>query len=68
MKDEEFGCLMIFIIVFIVFLIGYGLDSYSCMSKAVKQGLQYSYGIMQGCMVREQGGKWIDYDRLRTMN
>lgn len=38
------------------------------MTKAVKQDLQYSYGIVQGCMVREKGGRWIDYDRLRTMN
>ena len=70
MNEEDYGCLVVIAIalVAICFLIVYGFSSYECMTKAVKQDLQYSYGIVQGCMVREKGGKWIDYDRLRTMN
>lgn len=70
MNEEDCGCLVVIAIalVAVFFLIGYGFSSYECMTKAVKQDLQYSYGIVQGCMVREKGGRWIDYDRLRTMN
>ena len=39
-------------------------DRAQCKAKAVKQGLQFDYGIAQGCMVKHNG-KWIDYDRLR---
>ena len=41
-------------------------DRAQCRAKAVKQGLQYDYGIAQGCMVK-YNGKWVDYDRLRYM-
>lgn len=31
------------------------------------QQMEYSFGFIQGCMVREKGGKWIDYERYRVM-
>ena len=66
-EDNNIGCLGLIVICIIIYLISYGFGSYECMTKAVKQGMEYSYGIVQGCMVREKGGKWIDYDRLRVM-
>ena len=42
-------------------------NSYECSTKANIQGLEWSYGPIQGCMVRERNGKWIDYNRLRYM-
>lgn len=44
------------------------LKNYECSCKAEKQGMEHSWGPIQGCMVREQGGNWIDYDRLRVMD
>lgn len=44
------------------------LKDYECSCKAKKQGMEYSWGLIQGCMVREQGGQWIDYDRLRMVD
>lgn len=45
-----------------------GLRPYfECHTKAEKQGLECSWGIIQGCMVKIDG-KWIDYDRLRIMD
>ena len=40
---------------------------YQCSTKAKAQGLEYDWGLIQGCMVREEGGKWIDYDRWRIL-
>ena len=37
---------------------------YGCKIKAERQEMEWSYGIFQGCMVK-QDNKWIDYDRLR---
>lgn len=45
-----------------------GFNAYKCKSKAVMQELEWSYGPIQGCMVKQENGKWIDYDRLRYMD
>ena len=38
-----------------------------CKSKALAQGLECDWGIVQGCMVKIDG-KWVDYDRFRIMD
>lgn len=40
---------------------------YECHTKAEKQGLECSWGIIQGCMIKIDG-KWVDYDRFRIMD
>ena len=45
-----------------------GFNTYKCRTKAVMQELEWSYGPIQGCMVKQENGKWIDYDRLRYMD
>lgn len=40
---------------------------FQCHSKAKTQGLECSWGPIQGCMVKMQDGTWMDYDRLRYM-
>ena len=54
---------------FILFSISFPfLGSYfTCRSKAIMQEMEWSYGPIQGCMVKQKNGKWIDYDRLRYM-
>ena len=56
-----------FIIAVILFIIcSPFLGSYfTCRNKALMQGMEWSYGPIQGCMVKQENGKWIDYDRLR---
>lgn len=44
------------------------LLSYSeCHSKSAMQGMECSWGPIQGCMVKMKDGTWMDYDRLRYM-
>ena len=57
---------IICLIIFFVFAIGF--NTYKCRTKAVMQELEWSYGPIQGCMVKQENGKWIDYDRLRYMD
>jgi len=38
-----------------------------CHAKAEKQGMECSWGPIQGCMVKMQDGTWMDYNRLRYM-
>ena len=65
-SDKLIVCFVIFFVLFMLSLpfISSGL---SCMSKATKQEMEWSYGPIQGCMVKQENGKWIDYDRLRYM-
>jgi len=54
------------LVIFSTFTIGF--NTYKCRTKAVMQELDWSYGPIQGCMVKQENGKWIDYDRLRYMD
>lgn len=64
MNDEFLTLLSIVLVIIGILFLPFVADSSSCRAKAVKQGLQFDYGIAQGCMVK-YNGKWIDYDRLR---
>lgn len=54
------------LVIFSTFTIGF--NTYKCRTKAIMQELEWSYGPIQGCMVKQENGKWIDYDRLRYMD
>lgn len=43
-------------------------DAYQCKTKAVIQEMEWSYGPIQGCIVKQENGKWIDYDHLRYID
>ena len=66
MDKDEWIIVIVMIIglmMFSAFIIG--LNAYKCKSKATMQEMEWSYGPIQGCMVKQENGKWIDYDRLR---
>lgn len=69
MTNEDNLITVITYIVFtiIIALVLLGFNTYECSTKASIQELEWSYGPIQGCMVRERNGKWIDYARLRYM-
>ena len=70
MSDSTEGCLTFLICVFLIAALVCGslvISNYMCHAKAEKQGYVCSWGPMQGCMVRQKDGTWIDYDRLRIM-
>ncbi|MBQ9293097.1 MAG: hypothetical protein IJ211_07550 [Campylobacter sp.] len=52
-----------------MFLVSYILLEKSCEAKAKMQDLQFSFGALQGCMVKgeQTNNKWIDYDRFRSI-
>lgn len=64
-KDEWIIAIVtvICLVIFSAFAIGF--NAYKCKSKATMQEMEWSYGPIQGCMVKQENGKWIDYDRLR---
>lgn len=64
MNDESLTLIAVVLVIVGVLFISATVDGSICRAKAVKQGLQYDYGIAQGCMVKHNG-KWVDYDRLR---
>lgn len=66
-----FGCIGIGVLVFI--LVGalifgplYWASSKSCAAKAERLGLEYDFGLFQGCFVRD-GDHWLDYNRYRVI-
>lgn len=64
MSNENLPLIVLVIFIVGVLFISATVDGLICRAKAVKQGLQYDYGMAQGCMVK-YNGKWVDYDRLR---
>lgn len=67
MINETFQTILFMIGVILLCLLTACFSAYQCRTKAVMQELDWSWGPIQGCMVK-QDGKWIDYDRLRYMN
>ena len=65
--DEMFQTILFMIGVILLCLLTSYFYAYQCRTKAIIQELDWSWGPIQGCMVK-QDGKWIDYDRLRYMN
>jgi hypothetical protein len=64
MDDEALTLIAIVLIVVGILFLPVVAGRTQCRAKAVKQELQFDYGIAQGCMVKHNG-KWVDYDRLR---
>jgi len=64
-KDEWIVVIVtiICLIIFSAFTVGF--NAYKCKSKAIMQEMEWSYGPIQGCMVKQENSKWIDYNRLR---
>jgi hypothetical protein len=49
----------------IVAVLSYWVVSVSCSSRWAGSGLQSSYGLAQGCLVKTPSGRWIPDDRVR---
>ena len=41
--------------------------SYSCSKVAEKLGLEHDYGFFTGCFVKDENGKWYNYNQQRIM-
>ena len=66
MNDDELVIAILIVVSLVIFsTFTIGFNTYKCRTKAVMQELEWSYGPIQGCMVKQENGKWIDYDRLR---
>lgn len=66
MKESTIGCLA-YVLAAVLIVGGVVVGNYiQCKNKTEKQGLECSWGLFQGCMVRTENG-WIDYERLRYM-
>jgi hypothetical protein len=67
MKDDDTWFFLGFVIVCLVLfgIASIWFQTYKCKTKAVIPEMEWSYGPIQGCMVKQENGKWIDYDRLR---
>ena len=69
MNDDEWIITILIVVGLVIFsTFTIGFNTYKCRTKAVIQELDWSYGPIQGCMVKQENGKWIDYDRLRYMD
>ena len=41
--------------------------SISCDSRATKMGMPFSYGLLEGCMVRVEG-RWVPIEAYRVID
>lgn len=56
-----------FLIVVFVFTCVYGMNVYSCKSKADVMNMKYQWGPIIGCMVEFEKGKWGPVGSIRSM-
>lgn len=55
------------IIVAVVCGPSYLLGSYTCGKVAEKMGVEHDYGLFTGCFVKDENGKWYNYDQQRIV-
>ena len=41
--------------------------SYSCSKVAEKLGVEHDYGFFTGCFVKDESGKWYNYNQQRVI-
>lgn len=41
--------------------------SYSCSKVAEKLGVEHDYGFFTGCFVKDENGKWYNYNQQRIV-
>ena len=61
---EFFGLFVVvmFFVVLLVTGIWYPVAKSECSSKAEKLGVEWSFGLFEGCFMKKNG-VWVDYDR-----
>lgn len=62
------GVFLIALLISAVVVCGYYPNKYQCKIIAEKMKLNYSYGLMQNCMVEVNPGKWVPLDKYRMMD
>ena len=45
----------------------YLVGSYTCSQVAEKLGVEYDYGFFTGCFVKDENGKWYNYNQQRIV-
>lgn len=45
----------------------YLLGSYTCSQVAEKMGVEHDYGLFTGCFVKDDNGKWYNYNQQRIV-
>ena len=41
--------------------------SYTCSKVAEKMGVEHDYGFFTGCFVKDENGKWYNYNQQRIV-
>lgn len=67
MENDNYITFSVMLFLILLCIGSCSFTEYQCKTKAKIQNMQYSWGIIQGCMVKEKNGKWIDYERYRVM-
>lgn len=55
------------LIVAVIVVPAYLGGSYSCYKVAEKLGVEHDYGFFTGCFVKDESGKWYNYNQQRIM-
>lgn len=43
------------------------LGEEQCKQLAMQQNLEWDFGAIKGCLVKEKNGGWIDYEKYRII-
>lgn len=43
------------------------LGEEQCKQLAIQQNLEWDFGAIKGCLVKEKDGGWIDYEKYRII-
>ena len=55
------------LIVAVIVVPAYLGGRYSCSQVAEKLGVEHDYGFFTGCFVKDESGKWYNYNQQRVL-
>lgn len=61
-------CILVFeLLVAVVGVPVYVLQSYTCSQVAEKMGVEHDFGFFTGCFVKDENGRWYNYNQQRIV-
>lgn len=66
-KEFWILCIIGWLAMALMFYAAIKLGEEQCKQLAVQQNLEWDFGAIKGCLVKEKDGGWIDYDKYRIM-
>ena len=66
-KEFWILCILGWLTMVLMFYAAIKLGEEQCKQLAMQQNLEWDFGAIKGCLIKEKNGGWIDYEKYRVV-